>query len=94
MKYYRLKHPFLGLHYFKVQEKIGEDYSDVIRVTFGNGKIKKGRPYNPGITLSRYSTFIANYAWQKDKPERKLFISEISKEEYEKAYKLLLKKLK
>jgi len=85
-KYYKLIHPNKGHHYFRV--KSTDD--DVLKVTFGV-QPKKGRPWCPGITLIRYTTFIASYGWNlSGKFPRGYQAEEITEEEFEAAYKTLI----
>ena len=88
IKYYRLIGDYKGHHYFKVDHHNMDN--PVIKVTFGT-QPKRGRPYCPGITMIKYTSFIGNYGWNM---ENRKDIKEITKTEYDKAFDGLLKKLK
>lgn len=89
-KFYRVISDYKGHHYFMVKSP----ENPVVKVTFGV-QPKKGRPFCPGITLINYNTFISSYGWNMTArfKEAKSTISEITKEEFEKAKKTLSKTL-
>lgn len=84
-KYYEFSNPNIGKRYFKVN---GENI-DVVQV-IAHTQSKKGRPYQKGITLIKYTTFIGSWGWKMSSSR---FMKQISKSEYEKQFNKTLKKL-
>lgn len=91
--YYRFKCDHRGLHYFRVKKIKGEPTPLVVKITIGT-QPKKGRPFCVGITLIKYITFISSYGWKMESEEWNNSIKEITEAEYNKAFELLMKKLK
>jgi hypothetical protein len=83
-KYYFYSNKHQGQRYFKV-----DPFKDVIQVVV-HTQPKKGRPFMKGITLMKYLTFLQSWGW---KMEESIYLKEITKKEYEKAFAKILKKL-
>lgn len=90
-KYFRLINRYKGHHYF---EERGENKL-VTKITFGVSK-KKGRAFCPGVTLIKYDTYLSAYKWYIDSinEDRSPVFTEITKEEYDKAFDLIQKRLR
>lgn len=86
--YYRMVSKYKGHHYFKVVD----NQENVVKVTFG-AQPKAGRPFCPGITLIKYTTFISSYGWKMEDPTYNRDITKITKKEYDQAFGICLKKL-
>ena len=89
-KYYRLMSTYKGQHYFRVHT--GES-KDVTKITYGI-QPKTGVPYCPGITLIKYSTYVTAYGIFKDGLSKNTFIKEITKAEYDMAFKIIMQHLR
>ena len=91
VKYYRHKSNYRGLHYFKVKDDNPEGFAT--KVTMGHC-VKKGRAYSVGITFIRHTSFVGSYRWMLGRNLENNELIEISKDEYESAFNIVMKKLK
>lgn len=84
-QYFAYSNPNIGKRYFKVY---GENL-DVVQV-ISSTQSKKGRPYQKGITLIKYTTFIGSWGWKMSSSR---FMKRIKKKEYDLQFNKVLKKL-
>lgn len=84
-KYYLYKSEWRGERYFKVAP-----WKDVVQIVVYT-QPKKGRPYQKGITLMKYISFIGSWGWKLKESKN---IKEVSKAEFEKMFEKILKRLR
>lgn len=81
-KYYKFSNENVGIRYFKVNQ------SEYVLQVISHTQKKKGRPFQKGVNLIRYSSFIGSWGWKLDNSK---FIKEITKDEFEKQLNKMIK---
>ncbi len=84
-KYYFYSNLNQGRRYFKVQP-----FKDVVQIVV-HVQPKKGRPYQKGITLMRYTTFLSSWGWKLNESKN---LKQITEKEYELIFDKILKRLR
>lgn len=83
-KYYRYESEHVGIKFFRVIE-----FEDVLQIISKQQK-KTGRPYCPGITKIKYTTFISSSGWRLKESR---FIKEITERQFQKEFDKMVKRL-